>query len=255
MWSRPAGTRPSIPEEPKGVEPAALVRQATDTVRAVGLLPVGARVTEYGSPHGGSWLPLMSARGLTTAVDGAEADVVLDCFGMMHAANQSAALAERATRVAPGGRAVSLTGNDHSVEAVERAVTRSLCVLFDDRAHEAAGGVGFSPDAAWRFDQYGGTALLAARRDSGPLAGSRGRSRSEPARCRCHQDGRRRRRSSHPSCSRTRTTAAGLAHGDRRRRANRGLTVLGYGAASRAIALLIGLRMPGTSILSSGRRT
>ena len=31
------------------------------------------------------------------------ADVVLDCFGLMHAADQAAALAERAARVAPGG--------------------------------------------------------------------------------------------------------------------------------------------------------
>ena len=29
--------------------------------------------------------------------------MVLDCFGMMHAADQFAALGERMTRVAPGG--------------------------------------------------------------------------------------------------------------------------------------------------------
>ena len=32
-----------------------------------------------------------------------EADVILDCFGMMHAADQAAAITERADRLAPGG--------------------------------------------------------------------------------------------------------------------------------------------------------
>src|ERR1700754_243102 len=50
---------PTVPEEPRGAEPAALVIQAQDAVErvaAAGLLPAGARVAEYGSPHGGSWL-------------------------------------------------------------------------------------------------------------------------------------------------------------------------------------------------------
>ena len=60
-------------------------------------------VAEYGSPHGGSWLGLLAARGLVPADPGGQADVILDCFGMMHAADQRAALAERAARLAPGG--------------------------------------------------------------------------------------------------------------------------------------------------------
>src|SRR5580658_8729931 len=67
----------AVREEPRGVEPAALVRQAADAVGrvdAAGLLPVGARVAEYGSPHGGSWLGLLSDRGLTPVEQGAEAD-------------------------------------------------------------------------------------------------------------------------------------------------------------------------------------
>ena len=58
---------PTVPEEPKGAEPAALVEQAADAVRrvaAAGLLPADGRVSEYGSPHGGSWLGLLAARGL-----------------------------------------------------------------------------------------------------------------------------------------------------------------------------------------------
>ena len=58
---------PTVPEEPRGAEPAALVEQAADAVRrvaAAGLLPAGGRVAEYGSPHGGSWLGLLAGRGL-----------------------------------------------------------------------------------------------------------------------------------------------------------------------------------------------
>ena len=61
---------PTVPEEPKGAEPAALVVQAADAVArvaAAGLLPAGARVAEYGSPHGGSWLGLLAGRGLRPA--------------------------------------------------------------------------------------------------------------------------------------------------------------------------------------------
>src|SRR5260370_29739350 len=66
---------PTVPEEPKGAEPAALVAQAADAVArvaAAGLLPQGARVAEYGSPHGGSWLGMLVERGLEPGV--AEAD-------------------------------------------------------------------------------------------------------------------------------------------------------------------------------------
>src|SRR3984957_19288695 len=75
---------PTVPEEPRGAEPAALVEQARDAVArvaAAGLLPAGARVAEYGSPHGGSWLDLLTARGLTQVAGDAGADGIVDCFG------------------------------------------------------------------------------------------------------------------------------------------------------------------------------
>src|SRR5215472_17507677 len=59
---------PTVPEEPRGAEPAALVAQAADAVSraaAAGLLRGGGLVAEYGSPHGGSWLELLRERGLT----------------------------------------------------------------------------------------------------------------------------------------------------------------------------------------------
>src|SRR5262249_56596013 len=45
---------PTVPEEPRGAEPAALVAQAADAVDRVasaGLLPDGARLAEHASPH------------------------------------------------------------------------------------------------------------------------------------------------------------------------------------------------------------
>ena len=111
---------PTIPEEPRGAEPAALVAQAADAVHriaAAGLLAGGARVAEYGSPHGGSWLGLLSDQGLQPVDGTAEADIILDCFGMMHAADQSAALAERAARLAPDG---VLLLQYHSLNAIIR---------------------------------------------------------------------------------------------------------------------------------------
>ncbi|CAA9233461.1 MAG: hypothetical protein AVDCRST_MAG54-1136, partial [uncultured Actinomycetospora sp.] len=96
---------PTTPEEARGAEPDALVDQARDAVaraEAAGLLPRGGSVAEFGSPHGGSWLGLLGATGLAEADSGA-ADVVVDCFGLMHAADQRAGLAERAAATAPGG--------------------------------------------------------------------------------------------------------------------------------------------------------
>ena len=113
-------TDPTVPAEPRGAEPAALVEQAQDAVArvaAAGLLPAGARAAEYGSPHGGSWLDLLTARGLTPVAGGDEADVIIDCFGMMHAADQAAAVAERAARLAPRG---TLLLQFHSLAAIVR---------------------------------------------------------------------------------------------------------------------------------------
>jgi hypothetical protein len=160
---------PTVPEEPRGAEPAALVAQAADAVArvaAAGLLPSGATVTEYGSPHGGSWLGLLAEQGLSAVADG-PADVIVDCFGMMHDADQAAALAERAGRLAPGG---TLLLQYHSLATIVRSgqwnalrhghyAYYSTTALVNMLAEQ-----GLSPRTAWQFDLYGGTVLLAASR-------------------------------------------------------------------------------------------
>lgn len=166
---------PTTPEEPRGAEPQAMVDQARDAVsrvRDAGLLtaPDGAArttVTEFGSPHGGSWLDLLDAVGLSPVAEGTGADLVIDCFGLMHDADQAAGLARRAAAVAPEGTlllqfhtlaAIVADGGWNALRHGHFAYysTPVLVRMLDE--------VGFEATHAFRFDLYGGTVLLAARR-------------------------------------------------------------------------------------------
>jgi hypothetical protein len=262
---------PTVPEEPKATEPAALVAQAIDAVErvaAAGWLAPGRSVTEYGSPHGGSWLELLSRRGLPVVDDGEPADVVLDCFGLMHAADQGAALAERVDRVAPGG---VLLLQYHSLATIVglgqwNALRHGHYAYYSTSAlTNMLATQGFHPRTAWQFELYGGTILLAAQRHADDSVGLDHAVESLQARetavgvldpVAVGTLGRR-----------AEIHAAGLRHWLLEQR-RAGTTVLGYGAASRAVALLLkagvdrtllpavvdaapakhGLRMPGTDI-------
>jgi C-methyltransferase C-terminal domain/Putative zinc binding domain/Methyltransferase domain len=262
---------PTVPEEPRGKEPAALVAQAADAVErvaAASLLAEGARVAEYGSPHGGSWLELLARRGLTPMPPGQPADVVLDCFGIMHAADQSAALAERAARVAPDG---ILLLQFHSLETIVRrgqwnALRHGHYAYYSATALATMlAANGFSPRRAWHFDLYGGTVLMAASRDSDANLVPDGSVQSLLARevvagVRDPAVLGRLQRDVHARAQGVRDWLVAER--------SAGRTVLGYGAASRAVALLRwagadralmsavadasaakwGLRMPGTDI-------
>jgi hypothetical protein len=270
---------PTVPEEPRGTEPAALVAQAADAVNratAGGLLHAGARVAEYGSPHGGSWLGLLSDRGLTPVDDKAQADVILDCFGMMHASDQSAALAERAVRLAPGG---VLLLQYHSLDTIIRlgqwnALRHGHYAYYSTTALSAMlAAVGFVPRQAWRFDLYGGTVLLAATRDDDSaipgINAARGAAAAMvPALLAAEARTGVRDKDVLRGLQQDVQARAAALHEWLATSAAAGRTVLGYGAASRAVALLRragvdgdllpavadsspakqGLRMPGTSI-------
>lgn len=172
---------PTTPEEPRGAEPQAMVDQARDAVarvQAAGLLtgPGGAprrTVTEFGSPHGGSWLDLLAAVGLGEAPPGEPADVVVDCFGLMHSADQAAGLAERAAATAPGG---TLLLQFHSLAAIVadggwNALRHGHFAYYSTPVLvRMLAAVGFEATHAFRFDLYGGTVLLAARRTGVPGA-------------------------------------------------------------------------------------
>lgn len=151
-------------EEPRGVEPLALKEQAADAVRRVardGWLR-GATVREFGSPHGGSWLPLLAEHGYTTAE---QADVVLDCFGIMHDPDQRDAFRRRSAATAPGG--VLLLQFHSLLTIVEQGQWNSLrhghFAYYSMTAVRALlADVGMSVAASWEFDLYGGTVLIAA---------------------------------------------------------------------------------------------
>jgi hypothetical protein len=262
---------PTVPAEPRGAEPAALVAQAraaVDRVQSAGLLPAGATVAEYGSPHGGSWLQFAVECGLEPVANGESADVIIDCFGMMHAADQYAALAERAARLRSGG---VLLLQYHSLETIVRdgqwnALRHGHYAYYSTTALTTMlAEHGLRARTAWRFALYGGTVLLAASASAdgfpGPDATVRSLLASEartgvrdPAVVsRLGSDAQRRAAALRDWLATERTS---------------GRTVLGYGAASRAVALLCragvdsallpgivdasaakrGLRMPGNDI-------
>jgi len=266
---------PTVPEEPKGVEPAALVAQAADAVERVssaGLLPAGGTVGEYGSPHGGSWLGPLAARGLVAADPGGRADVILDCFGLMHAADQRAALAERTARVAPGG---VLLLQYHALSTIIRdgqwnALRHGHFAYYSTTALTAMlAAAGFRPFTAWSFGLYGGTVLLAAGRDGDGYAGPDAAVRSllaDDTAAGVRDPG------AFAGLQREVLTHATGLHDWLAGQKSAGRLVLGYGAASRAVALLRaadvdrallpavidaspakqGLRMPGTDIPVAG---
>jgi hypothetical protein len=266
---------PTVPEEPKGAEPAALVAQAAEAVErvaAAGWLPRRGVVAEYGSPHGGSWLELLSGRGLVPPGPAEKADVIIDCFGLMHAADQRAALAERADRLAPGG---VLLLQYHALSTILRsgqwnALRHGHYAYYSTTALTAMlAAVGFSPRTAWLFDLYGGTILLAAARDDDGHAEPDDVVRSllaDDTRVGVCEPG------AFSGLQREVHVHARTLHDWLAAERSAGAVVLGYGAASRAVALLCqarvdrlllpavidaspakqGLRMPGTDIPVAG---
>ncbi len=262
---------PTVAEEPKAKEPAALVAQAADAVSRVataGWLPRGAQAAEYGSPHGGSWLNLLQERGLANAAEENAADVVLDCFGLMHEANQNVAMVERVSRVAEGG---VLLLQYHSLATIVQlgqwnALRHGHYAYFSTLAvARLLTSVGFTPRMAWRFPLYGGTILLAATRDAdGAMAPNKSvlSLLAEDEQLGVHDPKILR------SLEDTAQSSARALYDWLRDERAAGRKVMGYGAASRTVALLCrasvnrdllsaiadaspakqGLRMPGTDI-------
>lgn len=158
----------TVTDEPRGVEPQALKDQAElaiDEVAAAGWLR-GSTVIEFGSPHGGSWIPLLEERGFATA--SSQASLVLDCFGIMHEPDQRSAFESRVRATAAGG---VLLLQYHSIGSIVSQgqwnalrhghfAYYSLTTLM--RLLET---VGLRVVTAWEFDLYGGTVLLAVVQD------------------------------------------------------------------------------------------
>ncbi|GAB3018696.1 class I SAM-dependent methyltransferase [Mycobacterium bourgelatii] len=160
----------TITAEPRGIEPQALRDQAADAVQRVadaGLLR-GTTIREFGSPHGGTWLPLLAERGFVVAPGAATdhpADIVLDSFGVMHDPDQRASFEVRAKATAPDGLLLvqfpslmaMVTQGQWNALRHGHFGYYSLTALI--RLLDA---VGMSVATAWEFDLYGGTFLVAA---------------------------------------------------------------------------------------------
>lgn len=151
--------------EPHGIEPRALRDQAAAavaTAATAGWLR-GATVREFPSPHGGSWLPVLTAHGLRAVDD--VADVVVDSFGIMHEPDQAAAFAARAAATAPAGvlllqyhsLAAIVAGEQWNALRHQHFAYYSLASLRCALARAE-----MSVAAAWTFGLYGGTVVIAA---------------------------------------------------------------------------------------------
>jgi len=233
----------TVPDEPRGVEPAASRAQAEYAVRrlvASGILVAGATVREFDSPHSGSWAKPLTRAGLlwrSTALDVAEpSDVVVDVFGLMHEPDQMSAVRQRCAAVRPDG---VLLIQFHSLSAILRHgqwnalrhghfAYHSLPALVQMLADS-----GLRPIAGWQFDLYGGTVLLAAARTAEGAVGGSVATLLNSERASGVVDAA----AVAKLADATATSAEALRrflHDEQ----SAGRRVFGYGAASRAVALL-----------------
>jgi hypothetical protein len=164
------------PEEPRGLEPRALVEQAeaaVDHAEAEGYLRPGIRVLEYPSPHGGSWVEQLARRSLIEVSQG-PAELLVDIFGMMHEPDQRAALISRTSQMSADA---ILLMQFHTVAAIVRSgfwnalrhghfAYYSTPVLI-----RMAADLGLTAVSAREYPLYGGTVLLALSREGSRWAG------------------------------------------------------------------------------------
>jgi len=238
---------PGLVEAPVGIEPRAMREQAARVVqRLAGQGWLTGSVTEFGSPHGGSWLPLTTSRGLVLA-DG-PADLVLDTYGLLHEPEQDAALRQRTAAVAPGGVLVLQL---HSLATV--LVHRQWGELrHGHHAYWSAPALdtalrayGLGIHRAWRYPMAGGTVVVVAKHDAEPdaettalLAFERAAGVGNPAalhELQGHAD---------LDAVQLRDWLSDQRLGGRR--------VLGYGAASRAVPVLCHARIDRTLLSAVG---
>jgi C-methyltransferase C-terminal domain/Putative zinc binding domain len=169
----------TTPEEPRGLEPRALVEQAEAAVEqaeATGYVRPGIRVLEYPSPHGGSWVEQLERRSLIEVSQG-PAELLVDIFGMMHEPDQRAALTSRISQMSADA---ILLMQFHTVAAIVRsgfwnALRHGHFAYYSTPVlTRMAADLGLTAVSAWEYPLYGGTILLALAKD-----GSRWASQAE----------------------------------------------------------------------------
>ena len=223
------------PEVPVAEVAAAALQERQAAADLADLLAGRATVHAFDSPHGGSGIAAYVERGLA-AVEG-PADVVIDTFGIMHEADQAAAFAERAAATSPDGMLVlTIQPAGDIVAGGQWSALRHGHVAYYSitSLRNALARVGFVPIRLLRYDLYGGTAVVVAHRRGEPDAALREAYASEAAAGLTTPDGFAPLRDSiDTSIDRLRTYLEGHAA--------QGTRLYGYGAPSRAIALLAGV--------------
>ena len=167
---------PKTPEEARGVEPAALIAQAeaaVDQAEAAGYVRSGTRVYEYPSPHGGSWVEQLARRDMVEVTEG-KAELLVDIFGMMHDADQRAALEERISHMSDDA---VLLMQYHTVAAIVRsgiwnALRHGHFAYYSTPVLVEMGRqLGLTAIGVWEYSLYGGTLLLAFAKDGSRWGG------------------------------------------------------------------------------------
>jgi len=167
---------PTTPEEPRGVEPAALIAQAEAAVEqaaSAGYIRAGTRVYEYPSPHGGSWVEQLARRDMVEVTEG-KAELLVDIFGMMHDTDQRAALEERISHMTDDA---VLLMQYHTVAAIVRsgiwnALRHGHFAYYSTPVLVEMGRqLGLTAIGVWEYSLYGGTLLLAFAKDGSRWGG------------------------------------------------------------------------------------
>ena len=231
-----------VTEEPVGTEPAALTAQradAVDTLAKAGVLPATGAIVEFPSPHGGTWVDLLAEHGLRAGP--APAAVVVDgCFGIMHEPDQRTALIDRAAALDDDG---VLVLQYHSLAAILdgsqwNAVRSGHYAYYSTPALvDMLAGIGLTATSAHRFPLYGGTVTLTASTLTASRAGAGDHTGLAEICAAELRSGVRR-----PDAFADLQDSVRRTSEDLRARlaehAAAGRRVYGYGAASRAVALL-----------------
>jgi len=234
---------PTTPEEVMGVEPAALVRQAELCVAdadAAGFIVPGSRVLHYPSPHGGSWHAQLAPFELVEVTDG-EAELIVDVHGMMHAADQKAAFLERRDHLSDDGVVLFMIHNAAAIarEGMWNALKNGHFAYYTAPAMvRMADEIGLVAVGAWSYPLYNnGTTMLAFARKGNRWGSTQAESvtrliEEETALGVLDPE----RLTASLNAAHEQSVAAIRAYLDDAK--GRGLTVAGYGAASRTAALL-----------------
>lgn len=232
---------PTTPEEPIGIEPAALVRQAEMCVndgQAAGLIIPGTRVLEYPSPHGGSWTKQLARRSMIEVTSG-EAELLVDVHGMMHDADQRAGFTERLSHMGPDSVLLMMIHNASSIvrNGMWNALKNGHFAYYTTPALVAmANEIGLVGIGAWAYPLYAnGTTMLAFARE-GSKWGSEAQSVTDLVRSETEEGVLDATHVATLNSALTESVTAIRSYLDDARQ--KGFRVAGYGAASRTSALL-----------------